>query len=82
MGTGLAVLLRNARNVSHLVVPGRNGWYMQSNETLDQSLSRAITDFIGQGAEELTALRPARSNFNRKYLAYDGIALEILEGML
>jgi glycosyltransferase involved in cell wall biosynthesis len=81
MGTGLPVVLRNRPSVSHLVVPGRNGWYMQRDETLDQAFARAIAQTSALGAEERAASRQACSDFNRAYLAYDTIALEILQGL-
>ena len=81
MGTGLPVVLRDTPNVSHLVVPGQNGWYMQRDETLDQALARAIASLRALGAEERTAGRQARCDFNRSYLAYDRIALAMLQGL-
>lgn len=81
MGTGLPVVLRNTPNVSHLVVPERNGWYMQRDDTLDQALAEAIAYLSALGAEERTTRRQARCDFNRTYLAYDGIALEMLQGL-
>ena len=81
MGTGLPVVLRDTPNLSHLVLPEQNGWYMERDETLDQALARAIAHLGSLSAEERAARRHARCEFNRAYLAYDGIALEMLRGL-
>jgi glycosyltransferase involved in cell wall biosynthesis len=81
MGTGLLVVLRNRPSVSHLVVPGRNGSYVEPGESLDEALTRAIAEFAGIRAEDRTASRQACAGFNRGYLSYDGLAVKILHGL-
>jgi glycosyltransferase involved in cell wall biosynthesis len=76
MGTGLPVVLRNKPNVSHLVVPGRNGWYVEPDETLEEVLATAIGELSSLSAEERTSRRTDYADFNRSYLSYDVIALE------
>jgi glycosyltransferase involved in cell wall biosynthesis len=81
MGTGLPVVLRNRPSVSHLVVSGKNGWYVQLEETVEEVVARAVEELTALAVEERLADREAAANFNRTYLSYDRIALEMVNGL-
>ena len=81
MGTGLPVVLRNKPNVSHLVVSGRNGWYVEPDETLEEVLSIAIGELSSLSTDERTSRRADCAAFNGSYLSYDVIALETVESL-
>jgi glycosyltransferase involved in cell wall biosynthesis len=81
MGTGLPVVLRNRPSVSHLVIPGRNGWYVQPHETVEDVLANAIGDVTALTVEERLARREAAASLSLSYLSYDRIALEMVDGL-
>jgi glycosyltransferase involved in cell wall biosynthesis len=81
MGTGLPVVLRSRPSVIHLVVSGQNGWYVQPHETVEEVLATAIGSLSALTLEERVARREAAANFNRAYLSYDQIALEMVNGL-
>jgi glycosyltransferase involved in cell wall biosynthesis len=81
MGTGLPIVLRNRPSVSHLVIPGRNGWYVQPHETIEDVLATAIGNLTVLTVEERLARREAAANLSRSYLSYDKIALEMVHGL-
>jgi glycosyltransferase involved in cell wall biosynthesis len=81
MGTGLPVVLRSRPSVIHLVVSGQNGWYVQPHETVEEVLATAIGSLSALTLEERVARREAAANFNRTYLSYDQIALEMVNGL-
>lgn len=78
MGTGLPVVLRNRPSVSHLVVTGRNGWYVQPHQDLAQAIAKAIEDLRVPTSGNRLGQRRARADFNLNCLSYDEIALEIV----
>lgn len=78
MGTGLAVVLRNKPTVSHLVVEGWNGWYLGLNETVQDVLARAIEELSARPVQQRLSRRSDCAIFNRSYLSYDRIALEMI----
>ncbi len=80
MGTGLPVVLRNAPNVNHLLTDGENGWYIQSGQTLEQVLGEAVAAVEALDSSERLARRQDIASSNSKYLSYDRIALDIVNG--
>ena len=80
MGTGLPVVLRNTPSVSHLVAAGRNGWYVQPGESLEDALAAAL-ESVEAVPQDRLARRDADATFNRTYLSYDRIACEMVEGL-
>jgi glycosyltransferase involved in cell wall biosynthesis len=81
MGTGLPTVLRNSPRVSHLLIPGRNGWYVEPHETVEDVLANAIGDLAALTVDERLARREAAANLSSSYLSYDRIALEMVDGL-
>jgi glycosyltransferase involved in cell wall biosynthesis len=81
MGTGLPVLLKRSATVSHLLTPGRNGWFAEAAETLEEALSRAIRSLTALTAEARVARREMLAQLNRTYLSYDVIARQMIDGL-
>ena len=81
MGTGLPVVLRRRPSVNHLLVSGRNGWYVQPHETVEEVLTTAIGSLSALTLEERHARREAAADFTGAYLSYDRIALEMVNGL-
>jgi glycosyltransferase involved in cell wall biosynthesis len=82
MGTGLPVVLRRRPTVSHLLTPGTNGWFVETEETLMEALSRATKTLSDLLPEERLARRTDTACFNSLHLSYDVIALKMLDGFL
>jgi glycosyltransferase involved in cell wall biosynthesis len=80
MGTGLPVVLWERPSVSHLLVDSQNGWYVQPN-MLEQVLTTAIDILSSLTLQERLSRRAERVEFNRTYLSYDIIALEMISGL-
>jgi glycosyltransferase involved in cell wall biosynthesis len=81
MGTGLPVVLRRRPTVSHLLTPGRNGWYVGSHERLEQTLRAALGSLSALSVGERLTRRKGIAEFNRSYLSYDVIAAEMVDGL-
>jgi glycosyltransferase involved in cell wall biosynthesis len=79
MGTGLSVVLRRRPSVSHLLTAGRNGWYVESGNTLEQALAQATRVLKGFTVRERLSHRASVVDFNRSYLSYDVIARQMVE---
>jgi glycosyltransferase involved in cell wall biosynthesis len=79
MGTGLPVVLRQRPTVSHLLQPGKNGWYVGKRETIAQALAGAIGRLAAVVPSERLSRRRQIADLNRSYLCYDVIAQEMLD---
>jgi glycosyltransferase involved in cell wall biosynthesis len=78
MGTGLPVVLPRKPNVSHLLLGGRNGWYVEAEQSLDVVIGDAIGELRAGKIAARPETRDATARFNRDYLSYDRIAVEIV----
>jgi glycosyltransferase involved in cell wall biosynthesis len=81
MGTGLPVVLQQGPTVSHLLLDGQNGWYVDAGQTVEQVLGEAVTVLSDMDAAGREVRRDATARLNREHLSYDRIALEIVLGL-
>jgi glycosyltransferase involved in cell wall biosynthesis len=81
MGTGLPVVLPRKRNLSHLLVEGRNGWYVDANAEAGDVIEVACAEVGADESESRLATRRATAHFNGGYLSYPRIARAILHGV-
>lgn len=78
MGTGLPLVLQRRPTVSHLLAPGRSGWYAEADDALCQTLATAVASVASANPDERSARRLRTVNTNSAYLSYDVIAAEII----
>lgn len=81
MGTGLPVVLRKRPNVSHVLSPGRNGWYVEPHQTLEEIVEVGAGSLGELSVDERLQRRQATAAFNHAILSYDRIALEMVAGL-
>lgn len=80
MGTGLPILVRRRPTVSRLLSPGRNGWYFDSQESLEDATVNAAKN-LSPNRDERLASREAIAEQNRSYLSYEVIATAMVDGL-
>lgn len=78
MGTGLVVVLPRKRSLAHLLVEGRNGWYVEPEERPDEVVLGAIDSLRADRQSEHDGRARPTADFNRRYLSYDRLAAELL----
>jgi hypothetical protein len=81
MGTGLPMALRRRPSVSHLLIPGENGWYLDVEGALADCLAGPVAQLGGQSNNERLERRQRIASLNESYLSYDVIAGAMVDGL-
>jgi glycosyltransferase involved in cell wall biosynthesis len=81
MGTGLPVVLWHKPNLSNLVTPEKNGWYLEPDDTLAGGIVRAARSIALSSPNARLDARRKIQDFNHAHFSYERLLLKILSDL-